>query len=164
VANSLRQHQPSPHVAQIIGDHTQPQHRIKTWNRLGLCHELAIRRGQGRFTIYRLFKSARTENKILTSSPGQENHQNRPHRDELALVNPRAERDPHIEPSLRKMSHCKLESRQARVGGNQVEAEIPEASPHLKSFRAGLPGNVGARPRSYYLALAPSRLDNGVTT
>ena len=31
------------------------------------------------------FESGGTENKILTLSPGCENHQNRPHRDELGL-------------------------------------------------------------------------------
>ncbi len=31
------------------------------------------------------FESGGTENKILTLSPGRENHQNRPHRDELGL-------------------------------------------------------------------------------
>ncbi len=32
------------------------------------------------------FESGGTENKILTLSPGRENHQNRPHRDELGLA------------------------------------------------------------------------------
>ncbi len=32
------------------------------------------------------FESGGTENKILTLSPGRENHQNRPHRDELGLT------------------------------------------------------------------------------
>ena len=32
------------------------------------------------------FESGGTENKILTLSPGCENHQNRPHRDELGFA------------------------------------------------------------------------------